>query len=226
MRSSADSDSRLSRRFFLALPLALAGCRKEAPPKPLRSFDLMTQPEAWSLIADIPNTGELEAKSDMIRLHSGKPITAARYSRWQEQAMPVVDYEIRYEAMRESGTDFFNAVTFPVRKLSDCCTFVLGAWGGGLAGISNIDNQDANENTTRSEHRFEQGKWYAVRIEVRADYLRVWLNEARIVNAYIEGHKISQRPGELEACAPFGLGTYWTTGCIRGLVVRELAPGQ
>jgi hypothetical protein len=212
---------RLGRRSFCSLATAgLIGCSKPAPEK--HRFLPLTQPEAWELIADIPHTGQIQLQAQEICIQSGKPITAARYTRWEKDHMPVVDYQIHWECMREDGSDFFTALTFPVRRITDCCTLVLGAWGGGLVGISNIDDRDANENGTRSEHYFENGKWYHVRLEVRADSLQVWLNDSRVVNVWIEGHKISMRPGEIEACAPFGLATYWTTGRLRHLVVQEI----
>jgi hypothetical protein len=185
----------------------------------------MEHADAWKLIADIRHTGTLDVSPELIRIHSGKPITAARYDRWEADQMPVVDYEITFDCMREEGSDFFTAITFPVRQIKDCCTLVFGAWGGGLVGISNIDDRDANDNSTRSEHRFTNGQWYAVRVEVRADYIRVWLDGSCVVNTPIEGRKISMRPGEIEACAPFGLATYWTTGCVRRLRVSELDKG-
>lgn len=210
------------RRALLASCLALLGCGEKPAPRPRRSFSPLGEKAAWQLVDDIPHTGSYELAEDELRILAGQPITAVRYTGWQEQQMPVVDYEISFQAQRISGTDFFCALTFPVRQLTDCCTFVMGAWGGGLCGISNIDDRDANENTTRSEHRFEDRRWYAIRIEVRADYLQVWKDGLRIVNAFIEGHKISMRPGEIEACAPFGLASYWTSGAVRQLRVTEL----
>jgi hypothetical protein len=221
MSFDAASDNKLRRRSFCGLLAAtVTGCSK--PPVEKRRFYPLAQPEAWELIADIPHTGQIQVKEGQIRIESGKPITAVRYTDWEREQMPVVDYRVSWECMRADGTDFFTALTFPVRRMTDCCTLVLGAWGGGLVGISNIDDRDANENGTRSEHYFERGKWYGVRLEVRADSLQVWLNDSRVVNVWIEGHKISMRPGEIESCVPFGLATYWTTGCVRGLLVEEI----
>ena len=89
--------------------------------------------------------------------------------------LPLRDYVLSYEACRAAGSDFFGTVTFPVLKPDQHLTLVLGGWGGGLVGLSNIDHLDASENATRSEMTFNNDVWYAVRIEVSVDEIFVTL---------------------------------------------------
>ncbi|MGO9259485.1 MAG: hypothetical protein ACLQU1_24695 [Bryobacteraceae bacterium] len=43
---------------------------------------------------------------------------------------PTTNYEIRMDAARLSGTDFFAGITFPVQD--SFCTWINGGWGGEL----------------------------------------------------------------------------------------------
>lgn len=155
-------------------------------------------------------------------LKDGAPMTGIVFPSWLKDGMPIADYAIYYEAMRESGGDFFGSVTFPVRDEKTFVTFVLGGWGGSQVGISCIDGYDASENTTGSSQRFENGKWYRVRIEVRAKELRVLLDGRPIIQTNIAGRDLGLRAGEIDRCVPFGFATYGTTGRVRSCVVEKL----
>ncbi len=76
----------------------------------------------------------------------------------------LMNYEISLEAMRLDGTDFFCGLTFPVNESP--CTLVVGGWGGGLVGLSNIDYYDAANNETSWNLDVESGKWYQIRLRV------------------------------------------------------------
>ena len=64
---------------------------------------------------------------------------------WTKDA-PKTNYEISLEAMKIEGNDFLCGLTFPVGD--SFATLIMGGWGGGVTGISNIDNSDASENPT------------------------------------------------------------------------------
>ena len=76
--------------------------------------------------------------------------------------LPIQNYEISLEAMRVSGGDFFCGLTFPVGK--DPCSFIVGGWGGGVVGLSSVDSEDAAHNETTKYMKFENGRWYRVRV--------------------------------------------------------------
>ncbi len=217
--------SHIGRSGLILGALVLLACK----PSPshttaLRKWDLLSSAEIphWHS-AKIPETGKAEARDGEAILESGGPMTGLRYDGWQRGGLPVRDYSISYEAMRVEGGDFFAALTFPVRSIETCATLIVGGWGGGLVGISNIDGEDASNNSTRSEQQFENGKWYRLKLEVRDDEIKTWIDDRLVINTSIKARTISLRPGHIEGTAPFGLATYGSTGRVRRLVVEELS---
>lgn len=189
------------------------------------------KPVSWALLegdaaklwqpAGIPDEVPMSLKDEVLTLPAGQPMTGAKWTGWTEQ-LPGIGYAIEYEAMRVEGEDIFGMVTFPVGSHQSHATFVLGGWGGTVTGISSIDFKDANENQTRAEQRFENGRWYKVRIEVRPEDLRAWVEGRLVVNATIKGKKVGLRPGFIDHCLPFGFASYGTTGKIRRVVLEAL----
>jgi hypothetical protein len=206
-------------RMMSCVAVLLVGC-SESKPQRWEMLEAAMLPQ-WVAVA-IEGAGKPQMGPGEFVLPEGAPMTAVRFGGWESIGLPVVDYAIEYEAMRVAGQDFFGAVTFPIRSLKTCATLVNGGWGGGLVGISNIDEQSANENATRGEHRFVNGQWYRFRLEVRSEEIRGWLDGRLIINASLKARTISLRAGDIERCAPFGLATYGTTGKVRGLVVERL----
>lgn len=172
--------------------------------------------------AGIAEEGHVQVRGDELILASGQPMTGARFAAWMVPQFPLTRYAIAYEAMRAEGEDFFGTVTFPVGGLGTHVSFILGGWGGALVGISSIDHLDASENTTRSEQRFENGRWYRVRIEVRPDDLRAWIDGGIVINTSLKGRHLGLRGGDIERCRPFGFATYLATARIRRIVVERL----
>lgn len=212
----------------LLLTIALAalnGCKPppREPVRTLRKWDLLSPTESanWKQ-AEMPDSGKAEVRNGEAIVEAGGPMTGLRYANWQAAGMPVSDYVITCEAMRAEGTDFFAAITFPVRSIATCATLIVGGWGGGLVGISSIDGEDASNNSTRSEQRFENGRWYRLKIEVHDEELKTWIDDRLVINTSIKARTISLRPGYIETCAPFGLATYQSTGRVRKLEVAEL----
>ena len=68
--------------------------------------------------------GVARIEKDAIVLDPGAPLTGVT----RAAAFPKTDYEIRYEAARLKGGDFFASLTFPVGDSH--CTWVTGGWGG------------------------------------------------------------------------------------------------
>jgi hypothetical protein len=189
---------------------------------------------SWSLLepahqsgwqaAGIPDEGSVRVESSELTLSAGKPMTGAVFTAWDTLGLPGTQYAIRYEAMRLEGEDIFGMCTFPVSSHHAHATFVIGGWGGVVTGISSLDYKDASENMTRAEQRFESGRWYRVRIEVRPEDVRVWVNDRPVVNASLKGKHVSLRPGDIDRCVPFGFATWATTAKVRAVVVERLRP--
>jgi hypothetical protein len=120
-----------------------------------------------------------------------------------------------------NGSDFFGAVTFPARE-NEFVTLIIGGWGGGLVGISSIDDLDASENETGGSLKFDNGKWYRIRLVRAGEQIEAWVDGEKIVDVNTEGRKLSLRPGPISVCAPFGLGTWQTTGEVRNCRWRKI----
>ena len=184
----------------------------------------------WKLLAEeftpawkssgIPEEGKVSIFNGEIKLQPGQPMTGVRFDAWQSAMLPTRRYAIEFEAMRVEGNDFFGTVTFPVND--EHVSLIVGGWGGTLVGISSIDDMDASENTTRSNARFENNLWHKVRIEVRDDDLRAWINNKLFVNVSTKGHQLGLRSGDIEKCAPFGFASYATQSRIRNVLIQRL----
>ena len=118
------------------------------------------------------------------------------------------------------GNDFFCGLTFPVKDKH--ATLVLGGWGGALVGISSLDNLDASENETGDVYIFEDGDWYAIKLHVLSDRLKVWINGKEQINVSLENREVSMRPGEIEQSIPLGIATWITGSEIRNMWLRQL----
>ena len=151
-----------------------------------------------------------------IVLEFGEPLTGIT---WRGGALAPLNYDIRLEAQRLAGNDFFCGLTFPVGP--SACSLILGGWGGSLVGLSSLDGKDASENETTQRIAFDNRRWYAVRVRVTADRIHVWLDEQRIIDVSIAGRRISVRP-EVDASRPLGVASYRTRAGLRRIETRSV----
>lgn len=161
--------------------------------------------------------GSVRVENGTLILAAGKPMTGVT---WTGSPMAKAGYEIRLEAARQQGSDFFASMTFPVGE--SFCTWVTGGWGGDIVGLSSIDNWDASDNETRTYFTFETGRWYALRLRVTEDRITAWIDERPVIDVVITGRTISLRHGETKLSVPFGFASYGTTGALRKLEYRLL----
>lgn len=143
---------------------------------------------------------------------------------WGEAPPATSNYELSLEAMKLDGNDFFLALTFPVKDSH--ATFVVGGWGGGVVGISSVDDLNASENETMSIEGFEDDVWYKIRVKVTDDQLQAWIGDDEKVTLDLEGRKISLLPGDIELSVPIGIAAYQTRAQYRNLVWKPLSPGK
>ncbi len=190
-----------------------------------------SQPGAWRPIFDgkslegwretpFTTRGRVQVDGGAIMLLPGSPMTGVTWT----GEFPKTDYELRFEATRVQGNDFFASLTFPVAGAF--ATWVTGGWGGDIVGMSSIDGRDASENETRSYFNFDNGRWYVFRLEVRPDRIRAWIDADLVFNVEIGGREISLRYGEIGLSAPLGFAAYATKGAIRKIEYRTLAPAR
>lgn len=136
---------------------------------------------------------------------------------------PTQNYELRLQAQRVDGTDFFCGLTFPVGE--EHLSFIVGGWGGAIVGISSLEGLDAAENETTHRKGFKSGCWYDIRIRVTDERLQAWIEDEQMVDVALAGRKLSIRP-EVERSKPLGICSWCTTAALRNIEWRPVAADE
>jgi len=211
---------------FIGLTVALiADDTKDAPPASewQQLFDGKTLTN-WKP-TEFGGEGEVYVEDGALVIDMGNPMTGVT---WTGGALPKVNYEVELEGRRVTGSDFFCALTFPVKD--DYASLVLGGWGGTIVGISTIDGIDASENETTDFFKFNRNEWYKIRLKVTDEKIEAWIEEQlrddelvdiQIVDVELGNKEIDVRI-EVELSKPFGLASFETQGQIRNLRLRSL----
>lgn len=160
--------------------------------------------------------GEVVVEDGVLVIDMGNPLTGVT---WTGDQLPTVNYEVELEGRRMAGSDFFCALTFPVKDSH--ASLVLGGWGGTVIGISSINGFDASENETTDFYRFEKNKWYKIKLQVTDEKINAWIDGKQIAEVEYPKKELSVRI-EVERSKPFGIATYQTQGGIRNLRLRKL----
>jgi len=161
--------------------------------------------------------GEVHVKDGMIVIGKGHMTGIT----WTGE-FPRSGFEIRFEAARLEGSDFFAGITFPVGD--SFCSWINGGWGGSMVGLSSLDGDDASENDTSTVRDFVKGRWYAFRLAVTESRIRGWIDGELVIDADITGRQVGLRPGEIDLCTPLGFASYSTVAGLRKVEYRRLAP--
>jgi 3-keto-disaccharide hydrolase len=161
--------------------------------------------------------GEVSVQDKRILLEFGDSLTGIVYTK----PFPKQNYEIRLEAMRLDGIDFFCGLTFPVAESH--CSLIVGGWAGVVVGLSNIDGRDASENETRQYRKFDENRWYRIRVRVTAERIRCWIDDQQVIDQDLRGRRISTRP-EVEPSKPLGIAAWQTKAALRGIEYRRISP--
>ncbi|HKD36769.1 MAG TPA: DUF1080 domain-containing protein [Pirellulales bacterium] len=165
--------------------------------------------------SEFATQGNVEVKDGQIEIGFGDGCSGIT---WKGK-FPKTSYEIRLEAKRVDGVDFFCGLTFPVGD--DPCSFICGGWGGAVCGLSSIDGEDASSNDTTKVKDFEKDKWYTIRVRVTPQKIQAWIDDDQMVDQSLADRKISIR-SEVEASKPLGIATWKTTGAVRNIEWREM----
>jgi len=166
-------------------------------------------------VTDFGGHGKVAVASGQINIGMGAELSGIT---WTNGTLPETDYEISLQAMKVDGSDFFCGLTFPVTK--SWCSLIIGGWGGGVIGLSSLDDNDASENETTSSMNLATGHWYQVRLRVTPVKIQAWLDQEKIIDVPISGKKVSLRPGSIFLCVPLGVATYETSAAIRDFKLR------
>jgi hypothetical protein len=200
----------------ITLPAAVS-----QPPQPFEGegwqsmFDGLTL-AGWRETA-FAGHGEVLCQKGVMVLTMGDPFTGVN---WTNQ-FPSINYEIALDAMRLMGSDFFCGLTVPVG--TNCCSLIVGGWGGSLVGISSLDGMDASENETTKFANFESGRWYRIRLRVTEKKIEGWIDEEKLVDVLTADHRISVRPGDIELSQPIGVAAWQTAAAFREIKYRRVS---
>ncbi len=164
---------------------------------------------------------DVTLKDGVLSLGMGSSITGVT---WKDASkIPTSDYEIELEARRVEGNDFFCGLTFPYGDSH--VTYIVGGWGGGLCGLSCIDDYDASENETCDFRKFKKGQWYKIRIRVTEGKIDAWIDQFHLVDLTVDGRKISVRT-EVDLSRPLGICCYETRAEFRNMKLTRLREGE
>ncbi|MDP6468955.1 MAG: serine hydrolase [Pirellulaceae bacterium] len=164
---------------------------------------------------DFERHGKVTVKDGAVILDQGSPATGIAIS----GKPPRIDYELNWEAKRIQGSDFFCGLTFPVNE--NYLSLIVGGWGGGVTGISNLDGMSAVENDTTDYREFEQDRWYRLRLRVTRETVAAWVDDEQIVDVTLKGRKLSIW-WEQEPVRPLGFAAWYTKAAVRNLTLKRL----
>lgn len=167
---------------------------------------------------DYAGRSTVEVKDGKIVAGLGEMLTGINLT--ATNTLPRTNYELYVEGMKVQGSDFWCALTFPVG--TNCCTLVLGGWGGAVVGLSSINHQDASDNETTQFLRFENNKLYKIALRVTDKKIEAWLDEEQIIDLELADRRIGMRFGDIELSQPLGLSNYQTEAVWKTIQVRKL----
>lgn len=134
---------------------------------------------------------------------------------------PRENFEVSLEAKRLKGNDFFCGLTFPVGD--SYCTLIVGGWGGGTTGLSNLDGYSAVENETSGYTEFKQDQWYRIRVRVTDQSVSAAIDDEELFTVPRKNHKFSIW-WEQEPMRPLGVAAWRTQAAIRNVRLKALQP--
>jgi len=176
--------------------------------------------EGWKE-SDFLGSGKVTVDKGVIKIGAGV-LTGIN---WASESLPfpAAGYEVRIEAAKVKGRDFFAGITFPVRD--SFCTWINGGWGGEVVGLSSINGADASRNETTSARTFELGHWYVLRLRVTPERITAWIDDETVIDVSTEKKWIALREGDIDRSIPFGIATYATEAAVRKIEWRPLQVG-
>lgn len=207
--AGGDNGGMTRRTVLLSMAPALALAQEWTP-----LFDGVSL-QGWKEAA-FPGQGKVAVREGMVVLERGNRMTGVVLTR----PFPTVNYELRFEAARLEGNDFFAGLVFPVRDTF--CSWICGGWDGSTVGLSNVDGYDASENETSINRDFRQGRWYTFRLAVTAERVRAWIDDSAVIDLDVTRHELALRFDDTDLAKPLGFASYGTVGGIRKIEWRRI----
>jgi hypothetical protein len=162
---------------------------------------------------DFEHHGEVRVVDGVIVLEMGQPATGIV---WKGRP-PRENYELSLEAKRLDGNDFFCGLTFPVGD--SYVSFIVGGWGGGATGLSNLDGYSAVENETTGYTEFKTDQWYRIRVRVTPQHVAAWIDDREQFQVERKDRKFSVW-WEQEPMRPLGVATWRTKAAVRNISLK------
>lgn len=179
--------------------------------------NLLAAAEAWRVLTTNPfdRHGEVEVRPGHLAMAAGQPATGLGY----RGPVPRIDYRIEIEARRTEGSDFFCGMAFPI--LDQYASLIIGGWGGGVTGISNVDGMAAVENETTGYTPFENDRWYRIELRVTEALISASIDGGEILQVEVPDRRFSVWI-EQEPLLPLGVSTWYSAGEIRKMQLEEI----
>lgn len=199
--------------FLFLLVLAGSSFAGEKPKSLFNGKDL----SGWKVIAEsnFENHGKVKIVEQAIHLEKGDPATGIVFT----GKPPRENYEIQLQAKRTAGDDFFCGLTFPIGE--EFCTLIIGGWGGGTTGLSNVDGYSAVDNSTTGYVKFKNDQWVTIRLRVTKANISAWVDKEQIVDLATKDRKFATW-WEQEPAQPLGIAAWKTSAAVRNIQLRLL----
>jgi hypothetical protein len=160
--------------------------------------------------------GEVTQDQQILKILMGDPICGIN---WNDPDLPVINYQIEFEARRTIGNDFFVGLTFPYKDTF--CSLIVSGWGGTVTGLSSINGLDASENESSCQLDIENNSWYKIKLSVKENYIIAHFDDQQIIKVNTLNKIIDIRP-EVEPSKPLGLATFYTSAEYKNIILRKL----
>ncbi len=152
-------------------------------------------------------------------------VKAADGARLRLPGTPRGDYEYSVTFTRHTGKDSV-ALLFPHEK--GYVAFEAEAWGEKLGGLQNINGKSIKENRTRTNNvSFPNGEKQTMRIEVKGNRIRGFLNQNEIASYESDGWDLSvPNVWDLQSKNSIGIGVWNSETTFHSVVFRPLGGGD
>jgi hypothetical protein len=170
----------------------------------------------WT-VTEFGGEGEVTVADGKIVLPMGQPLTGITIK--DGSKLPTDNYELSLSAMKRKGDDFFCGLTFPVRESH--ASFVVGGWGGGVVGLSSINDLDASENETTQYEKFDRDRWYKIRVRVAGGKVECWIDDTQYVDVELKDKKIATRI-EVDPSKPLGICCFNVEAAVKDIRLTRL----
>ncbi|HUT35547.1 MAG TPA: family 16 glycoside hydrolase [Planctomycetota bacterium] len=164
--------------------------------------------------------GKVGVQDGLLVAEGGQPVAGIVAS----HDVPKMDYELAFEAKRDGPADLFCQVIFPVG--SSACCLAVGGYRGVRVGLEFFDGRSPDRRGSPADKvmKFEDGRWYSVRLRVTQADLSYWIDDEKLFETPMAGHAFTMHR-RWNALKPLGLLTGQAKVSFRNIRLRRIEPG-